>query len=168
MPLIAAGLQANLVQIFKSQKSMTPRLAAQKMAKAYDSYARMAMAAGSTPILTGSEAQKLEQVLYSAISNPKIGMPPILAIAWATGVMSYWMVPPVPFVGALNGMVLQAATAVPIITPGLTACFSNIANTEDTCALLMSTVLDAATRTVMVNLLPPPPAPPIPVIVPLM
>jgi uncharacterized protein (DUF486 family) len=167
MPLISAGLQASLFQIFTSQRQMTPRLAAQKMAKAYDNYARTAMAAASTPVITGLEAQKLEQTLYTAISNPRVGMAPIIAAAWGAGVMAYWMAPPVPFVGPQTGMVLQAATVVPIITAGLTACFSNVLSTESLSAQLMSTALDAATRTVMVTLLPPPPAPPVPVVVPL-
>ena len=134
---------------------MTPRLAAQKMAKAYNDYARTAMALTSTPVFTGMEVMRLEKILFGAISSPILGMPPILAAAWAAGVAAFWSTPPVPFTGAMTGAVMQAVTVIPIITPGLTACFSNLANTEESCALLMSIVLDAATHTVMVALAPP-------------
>ena len=155
MPLIPSTLQQALSAAFKSHPD-SPRVAAQKFAKAYADYAQTAMALSSRPLFTGLEAKLLEVTLYSAIANPKVGTPATLAAAWATGVASFWMAPPVVFTGGQVGAVLQAATVIPIITPGLTACFANLANTEDLAAMTMATILDAATRTVMVALAPPP------------
>lgn len=163
MPLASPLLQAGLLQVFKDQQNMTPRLAAQKMAKAYDDYAKTALAGAFPPIFTGTEVQKLEKTLFSAISEPRAGAAPLIAAAWGAGVVAYWSAPPVLFAGPIPGasMVLLAAPAMGIIVPALTACFQNSKNTEESAAALMASILDGATRTVMVLITLPPPASPV-------
>ena len=152
MPLVSASLQKSLLDIYKAKPKSADE-AAKKLAKAYDDYAKNAMALASTPVFTGMEVTLLEKTLRPALNVP--GAPPILALAWGLGVMSYWMAPPVAFVGAQAGAVTLALVQ-PIIVPGLTACFLNLANTEETCAATMATILDAATKMILVALAPPP------------
>src|ERR1035437_3036399 len=115
MALVSKMLEASLLQLFKSQKGLSARDSAHKMAKAYTNYAQMGMADGIIPpLLTGAEALMLETTLYAVLSAPKTATAPTMALAWATGVLTFWNAPPV-FFGP--GNVVTAALAVPIILP---------------------------------------------------
>lgn len=157
MPLVSKILESGLLAVFKAQKGLSASDAAQKWAKAYADYAQMGMAGGIPAVLTGAEAKGLESKLYSVLSAPKSATAGSIALAWATGVVSFWSAPPVSFG---PGKVIVAALALPIITPGLTAVFSNGKNTPEGCASQMASTLDSATKTVIVLLpVPPPPHP---------
>lgn len=160
MPLIVSQLEVGLKNAFAAQ--LQPPQTAQQLALAYDSYCKAGLAGGIPPLFTGAEVKALEGILLGAIASP-MGAAATFAAAWASGVQAYWLAPPVaftapPIAGVTTGMPGAAA-----ITSALTAGFSNIANTEDTIAKLMSTVLDTATKTVLVTFAtPPPPAGPPP------
>jgi hypothetical protein len=81
----------------------------------------------------------------------------------ANGIMSYWMAPPVMFSGGpAIGVTTAMAGAMSIVSP-LGAALSNTQNTEDAIGNQIATLLDAATKTVMVTFsAPPPPAGPPP------
>lgn len=159
MPLVSKILEAGLLQVFKAQKGLSASDSAQKQAKAYADYAQMGMAGGVPPVLTGAEAKGLESKLSQVLSAPKSATAGSIALAWATGVVSFWSSPPVSF-GA--GKVLLAALALPIITPGLTACFASIPKSPEACAAQMATALDLATKTVIILMPTPPPPHPVP------
>lgn len=159
MPLVSKILEAGLLKVFKAQDGLSASDSAQKMAKAYGDYAQMAMAGGIPPILTGLETMALQKTLYAVMSAPKAATAATMAAAWATGVVSFWSAPPVSFG---PGKVIVAALALPIITPGLTAVFLNGQNTAESSASQMATVLDLATKTVIVLMPVPPPPHPLP------
>ena len=159
MPLVSKILESGLLSVFKAQDGLSASDAAQKWAKAYADYAQMAMAGGIPGVLTGAEAKGLESKLYGVLSSPKSATAGTIALAWATGVVSFWSAPPVSFG---PGKVIVAALALPIITPGLTAVFSNTKNSPDSCAAQMASTLDTATKTVIVLMPVPPPPHPLP------
>lgn len=160
MALVSKILEVSLLQMFYSQRGLSARDAAHKWARAYADYAQMGQADGIPPLLTGAEAFMLENTLYSVLSSPKTATPATMALAWATGVVSFWNAPPV-FFGP--GTVATAALAMPVIIPALTSAFFNNRTTPEACAALMAATLDAATRTVIV-LMPTPIPHPTPII----
>lgn len=160
MPLVSSILESGLLNVFKAQDGLSASDAAQKWAKAYADYAQMAMAGGIPAVLTGAEAKGLESKLYSVLSAPKSATASSIALAWATGVVSFWSAPPVSFG---PGKVVLAALALPIISPGLTAVFSDTKTSPENCASQMASTLDSATKTVKVLLPVPPPPKVVPV-----
>ena len=156
MALVSKILEVSLLQMFKAQKGLSARDAAHKWANAYANYAQMGMADGIPPLLTGGEAFMLENTLYSVLSSPKSATAATMALAWATGVVSFWNAPPV-FFGP--GTVITASLAMPVIIPALTSVFFNNRTTPESCAALMASTLDAATRTVIVLMPVPTPHP---------
>ena len=160
MPLVSKLLEAGLLKVFKAQSGLSAQDAAQQWAQAYATYAQMGMAGGIPPVLTGGEAKGLESKLYGVLSAPKSATAATIALAWATGVVAFWSAPPVSFG---PGKVIMAALALPIITPGLTAVFSNGKTSAEACASQMASVLDGATKTVIVLLPVPPPPHPVPI-----
>lgn len=165
MPLVSPLLQRAIADLFRSQLS-SPEEFAQKFAKAYDDYAKGAMAIPASPVFTGSEKTLLESAVKPALITPFSGAPPIIAAAITAGYVSYWSAPPVNFACPLYaGMVVAPAGAAALL-PALTAVFLNTQNTEDSAAQQIASALDAATRLVMVLLIPiippqPPGSPPI-------
>ena len=160
MPLVSKILEAGLLKVFKAQKGLSAADAAKKWAKAYADYAQMGMAGGVPAVLTGAEAQGLESKLAAVLSSPKTATAASIALAWATGVVSFWSAPPVSFG---PGKVILAALALPIITSGLTTAFEDTNTTAAACAAAMADALDSATKTVKVLLPVPPPPKTVPV-----
>ena len=143
-------------QLFTSGHPQTPVDAAKKMASIYDQYAQLAMAGPSLPAFTGLEKGRLESLLLAALAVPLVGAPPLIAAAWANGMLAYWNTPPVPFVGpAVAGAVTLAVGCLSAIAP-LTVVFSNPFNTPESAAVQIASALDIATRTVIVTIAPPP------------
>lgn len=159
MPLVSKILEAGLLKVFKAQKGLSASDAAKGWADAYDSYAKMATAGGIPAVLTGAEALGLEKKLFAVLSAPKTAVPGKIALAWATGVVSFWSAPPVSFG---PGKVAVAAAALSIITPGLSSVFANTKITAEGCAAQMASTLDSATKTILVLMPVPPPPHPVP------
>jgi hypothetical protein len=178
--LIAKTLKDGLLDVFKGYPK-TPQAGAQRLAKAYDTYARAVTASSAssvggaaTPNFTGTEVKRLEALLLSVLVSPKTAMPLKLANAWANGVVSYWFGPPLTFVGVCSippvppigfmglpqvGVILQTTAVIPAVVPTLTALFSNLANTAEVTATVMATTLDSATKTITFTMAPPPLSP---------
>jgi len=125
--------------------------AAQKAARVYDDYARLAQAAGLFPTLTGTVRLRLQWALQTAWSAAA-GTALTSAQAWSLGLTSYWQLPPVVFgagVVVSSGIPLSvpclAAVSVPSISPSVPVA-------------RVASCLDTATRSVLV-LIPPNPTP---------
>ena len=155
MALNPSSMVSGFLEIAKNPPP-SPAEAAKRYAKVYNSYAQTAMALSALPVFTGLEVIALQESLFAAMANPAAGLPATLALAWGAGLVAYWNAPPVAFVGAQTGTVLQAATALAIAVPALTAIFAIPLNTAQTCALGMATARILATRTITVTLVPPP------------
>ena len=159
MPLVPAQLIQGLLAVFKSQPSDT-MVAAQQIAMAYDAYCKTAVAPPGLPILTGFEAQVMAQVLAGGLSA---GAAPAVASAFGNGINSYWLTPPVIFVGGPAAGVATAVGGLGVLISGLTSVFANTNNTNESAATQIGTLMDAATKTVVVTYAtPPPPAGPPP------
>jgi len=129
--------------------------AANKLAMAYDTYAKTAQAGTALPVMIGTEFQGLESSILPAMTAVVSGNPATMAAAWFQGVVAYWTASPAPVVfsdGVNTGVANPAGASV--LTGCLTGAFGNIANTEQTAASLMAACLDAATRLVTVTLAP--------------
>jgi hypothetical protein len=160
MPLVAAGLEADIKAAFDAQGE--PADTAQAIADAYEKYAKGGLAGAAPPTLTGSEKTLYAKTIESAISNPDAGNPVLFATALANGLVTFWSAPPVIFsAGPILGMATPpagAAAAISVISAGLAP-----GNTPDVAAKTIATALDAATKTtIVVFTAPPPPAGPPP------
>lgn len=155
MPLNVQQLTQGLAAIFKSQPGSGSE-AANKIAAEYDKYCKAGMAAPGAPVFVGVEAMSLEGPLAGALGSGN-GTAAAVAAAYATGIQTYWLVPPVVFIGGpASGLATAmpgAGAAVPLITTAL----SNTQNTEDSIASQIATALDTATKTVLVTFTTPPP-----------
>jgi hypothetical protein len=156
MALNPSTLQSGFLQLFTTNKPQTPQQAAEMMASIYDSYAQTAMAGPALPIFPGTGKLALQNLLLPAIATPLVSVPPLLAAAWGAGLLAYWNAPPVPFVGPAVAGAVAVAAGVSLCIPLLTACYVNPANTAQSAAAQMASALDAATRTVIVAIVPPP------------
>lgn len=154
MPLISSVLQNALLALFKSNPSASD--AAKGIAKAYSMYAMTATAGAAKANLTGLESQAMEKALSAVFASVSAATPATASMALASGVVAFWMMPPVTFSGAQAGAVFQAATAMPIITGQVAKTLANQNNSPETAAMELATALDMATRTVTVALAPPP------------
>jgi hypothetical protein len=164
MALNPGSMVQGFTQLFNSDPS-SPQIAAEKMATIYDSYAQTAMAGATLPVFTGSQKSTLQSLLLAAISVPLIGAPPLIAAAWGSGLVAYWMAPPIIFLGpGMTGLVSVAAGCLSAI-PALTTVYANPMNTPDSAAAQIATALDTATRTVLVQVIVI--APPATLVVPL-
>lgn len=150
MPLVAATLIKQVADAFKAQAA--PTEVAQKIAEAYEAYARTGMAAAALPVLTGAEKTVYANTIAAAIASPQTGNPALFAQALALGAMAFWTLPPVifstpPLVGAATVM-----PGAPAAQAAMTAALSNISpgNTEDVVAQAIGTALDIATKTCVV------------------
>ena len=143
MPLNPAPLEDALRFILDTPPP-NAALSAQRFAKAYADYAAGAVAGSYGPVvLTGTERPRLEALLRAALTAP-VGAAPVLATAWATGLQLFWT-------GAVFGPAAATAVAgVPAVIGGLTALYLNLASTKAAAAAGTATVLDVATRTVIV------------------
>lgn len=162
MPLVPTILQNEFLRVFKSTKNNTADSVARDLAGAYESYAQWASAGGiAFPAFTGLERLKLEKTLLAVMSFPKTSTSVATATALANGVMAFWQAPPVIFGPATPGVVTMAAGVAPAILAPAIPLLSNPSNPTELVALSLATIVDAATRTVLVTLTLPPPASPI-------
>lgn len=152
MPLVPSPMQAEFLALYKSYAA-SPRESARRQAKAYDLYAKQALASPSKPVFTGSETQALEDKLYQAIMQYRTGTPERYARAWAEGVFSYWMSPPLQFSGGgIIAGVVSAAPVQPIIFPQLMSLYRNIQGTAESVSAQQASILHAGTLLVMATL----------------
>jgi len=155
MPLVVAQLQAELAAVFLAQPDSGAK-SAKDMAAAYDNYCKAGLAGGAVPVFTATEVKRLEGLLAGALADPKVGSAANLAMAWMNGLNSYWLAPPVQFATPpILGMV-TAIAGIGAVSGGLTGVFSNTQNTEASAAQQIATILDAATKTVLVTFTAPP------------
>jgi hypothetical protein len=153
---LASGLEA----IFKEQPSSGAQ-AASKIASKYDAYCKGGQAGPGLPLITPAAKKALEGHLAAAMAVPA-GDAVAVASAFSTGIMAYWMTPPVPCVGgAASGVVTAMPGAGAVVGP-LTAAFKNTKNSETAIANQIASALDVATRTVLVTYATPTPTPPPP------
>jgi len=161
MALVAASLTAELTTVFSGSND-SGAIAADKIATAYDNYCKTAMAGIAVPIFTGMEKTVFANTLAASLSSPQ-GNANIVGMAFQNAAMSYWMVPPVNFSGGAAIGMVSAMAGVASIGPSITTALS-APNEAPVIAQLIATILDTATRTVLVAFtaplpVPPPPAP---------
>jgi len=161
MPLVVVDLFNSIKSVFEdvSQNQKTSLDAAKGLAGAYNSYASTAMAGVATPIFTGAEEAIMTGTL-AAVLTP-MGAAATFAMALQNAILSYWLAPPVNFIGTHPGMV-TVAPGVLTLGASLTSVLSNPMNTIESAAQQMATLIDVATKTVIVTFFPPPPIPPPP------
>lgn len=160
MPLVVSKLAADLQKIFASRPS-NHAIAAQKIAQAYDAYCKKGLAGGVPPLLTGAEAKRFEGILVPVLISSS-GTAVTVGAAFASGIQSYWLTPPVVFTAP---PILGVVTLMPGATGAaalITAALSNLANSEASCAAQIASALDVATKTVLATFSAPLPVPPVP------
>jgi hypothetical protein len=160
MPLVLAQLEAGLTAIFKSYPA-DGTMAAQLIATEYDKYCRTGMAGPGLPILTGAELGAFMSPL-AAVFSGGLGPASVVAQAYSTAAMAYWMTPPVAFVGGPATGVSTSMAGAAAIIPAITGVLSNMSNTAETAAKGIAAALHAGTQTVLVVYATPQPTPPPP------
>lgn len=172
MPLVSASMQSIFLRSFP-YPNQPPNVeeAAKRYAEAYFSYAKGAIAKGAVvqapPVLTPANKEQLRRELLAAMKNPNSGTHIKMAKAWATGVSKFWLSPPVNFVA--GPIVSITGTLVfpgqPILLATLLSLFVNNRNSISKAAGDLAKALDAATKTIIVNLQYPNPAAPPPILI---
>lgn len=148
-------LSSGLQRALQTQYS-TAAAAATSLSNAYYIYAQAATAGAAVPIFTGTEVGRLRALLLKAMIQPSAGRAVTMAGAWADGILSFWMMPPVPFAGAGQAGAVTGVASIPAIRSGLLPILSNVRNTSNSAATQIAQVLDTATRGILVTLTPPP------------
>lgn len=157
MPLNPAQLQDALLRLSTTEKPGSPFEAAQKIAAAYEQYCLGATAAGFPLAIPGPGRATMEAALALAFQMQP-GMPPVVAQGYGAMVTLFWgaaVFAAAPFPG-----VAAPPVAVPALVGSLTGLFVT-QNPAELYASLTATALDACTRSVLVTLPQPPPAPPL-------
>jgi hypothetical protein len=158
MPLVSALLEAQLAQTLVAPHPATPFLAARELAKAYDLYAKAAIAGPTSPVFTGAEVNVLASALSPIISKPSQATPVDAGKAWADGVEAYWR--PVTFAGTGAG-IFQVFTGKASLISGLAAIFAAPNPNPSQPPRQLAQQLDLGTKTVII-LVTPPVGPPVP------
>lgn len=135
------------------QASNTAQQAADKFAQAYYDYCSTSQFGGSFPIITTLHRDAMAATLLVALTASP-GLAATAAAAFSTAVNTFWTAMPVA--GASGPGTVAGCPGAGAITGGLTAVFSNLANTYATCAAGMASVLQTATLTCHAPLLTPP------------
>lgn len=120
--------------------------AASAYASAYQVYAASATAGVFPWVPTGVEEVSLRSALLGGFSAKVSGA--TAAAGWATGLLAFWMAPPVAFgVGAVTSFSGQG-----VLQATLSGLFSVPSGSREMVAGQLSTALDIATRTVIVTI----------------
>jgi hypothetical protein len=153
MPLIPTTMVAGFTSIFQGP-ALGPVAAAQQMAKLYAAYAQLGVFGASLPVLTGLEQVLLAQTLATTFASPGPN-PAAFGQAWATGLLTFWLLPPVVVAGAQAG----AVTAIPgtlALPASLGALVASPFNTAPSAASTLALALHTATLTCLATVAPPP------------
>lgn len=164
MPLVPASMIPTFQGLALSYPGSSDD-SAKKMASAYDSYAKAALALGGTPILTGGEKTTLESTLRSAMKSHN-GAIATYAAAWYQGIVAFWspvVWTPPPGYGPGAMTVPPAAT----IQSGLIANMS-APNEAPVWAQKQATALHAGVAGIMIVTFPPVPPTPAPLVAPVL
>lgn len=164
MPLIPTSMVPTFVDLALNYPNI-PEDSARKMASAYDSYAKAAIALGGTPIFTGSEKSALESALMPAFKNNR-SVIATYANAWYQGIVAYWTPvlwtpPPGYAIGAVT--VPPAATITSLLVSTMSA-----PNEAPVWAQSQATALHAGVAGVMIVTFPPVPPTPAPLLAPVL
>lgn len=149
MPLVPATLETELRSALSTPFPKSGALAADKLASAYDTYARGAVA-GTYPFSpTGAEKGRFSGALAPVLSLvPNAG--PAVAAGFVAAITAYWT-------GAtFTGGIPAPPTGAPALLPTLATLFSIPSNPKEIVVTGLAAALDACTRTVIVTV----PAPP--------
>jgi hypothetical protein len=111
------------------------------------------------PVSTLAGRQGMEAMLLAGLVNAPLGAPFALRIAQACA--GYWLSPPMAFAGTGTG-VASVMVGLPMLVAGLVALFSVPQGSAQSTAQRMAQLMDAATRTVIVQVLIPPSPSPVP------
>lgn len=158
MPLIVAKLQSDILKLSTSDKPASGTDAANAIASAYESYASQGIAAGFPLIAPGPGRATMAAALIAAL-NTKPGAPPVVAQGFAAMVTLFWSA--AQFVSPIPPGIAAPPAGVGALVPAVTGLLSNSANPAEVYAAQLAAALDACTRTVLVTLPQPPPAPPL-------
>ena len=148
MPLNATSLQSGFASVFRAQYSTAAEVA-RRIAEEYDKYCSMGMAPPGKPVFRGVEKNAIQSALAACWGS--VGSDPaMVAAVFAQSVQVYWLAPPVMFVGGPAMGVATSMAGAAALPAQIAAILSNLGNNEDLAALSLATVLDVATRTVLV------------------
>jgi hypothetical protein len=164
MPLVPASMVPGFLGLTSSYPP-SAEACAQKMASAYNLYAKAALALGGTPILTGGEKTALQGILLSALKSPN-GVIGTYASAWYQGVVAFWSPviwtpPPGYGPGALT--VPPAATIQSSLISGMSH-----SNSGTVWAQLQANALHSGVAGIMSITFPPVPPTPAPLVAPVL
>ena len=159
MPLNPAQLQTEILKLSTTNKPQNAAEAANKIAAAYEQYTLTAVAAGFPLLAPGPGRAGMASGLIGAFSTLP-GAPPLVAQGFFAMVNLYWLgatFAAVPF----PGIVAAPPAGASALIPTLSGLLANPLNPAELYAAQLALALDAATRTVLVTLPQPPPAPPL-------
>ena len=127
---------------------------AAKMASIYASYAATGMFGASAPVFTGLEQELLATTL-AAVFGLQVPNPTAFGTAWQTGLLAFWLTPPIVVTGVQSGLVtsIVGTTALPA---ALAALFAVPSNPAPVAASLLATALHVCTLTTIATVAPPP------------
>lgn len=160
MPLIPATLVAGFTEVFQGPP-LGPVAAAVQMANTYALYAQTGVFGPTLPIFTGLERASLAATLGQAMALPGPA-PPAFGAAWALGLNSFWLAPPIVVAGGGTGAVVSIF-GTSSLAGTLDALVAIPFNPAPQAAALLATALDIATRTCIAAVVIPPSPSPVPV-----
>ena len=153
MPLDPSSMISGFTSMF-SGGPLGPVGGGKKMASIYATYASAGMFGASAPVFTGLEQQALAATL-TAVFSLTTPNPAAFGQAWSAGLTAFWMTPPIVVTGAQAGVV----TAIPgaaAVSAALAALVASPSNPAPAAASILAAALDAATRTAVATVAPPP------------
>jgi hypothetical protein len=153
MALIISVLQEGFRALFEAN-NLSPQSAANSLANTYRTYAQTGMFGAGIPVFTGIEEKVLASFLLASFSNPQPPNPAAWGLAWANGIASFWMTPPVLISGGQIGAV-TAITGVLALPAALQAMLVP-QQSAATAASTLAALLHATTLTVAATVSPPP------------
>ena len=151
MALVASALATGIEGVFRARIPTSAQVGS-LLGSVYGIYAQGAQAGVALPVLTGTEAARFGQVLSAALNL--MASPPTVAQAFADALQAFWLTPPVIFTDGINAGPVPAILGIPALISALTSTFAALTNTEAIAAQQIASALDAATRSIIVTLVP--------------
>lgn len=154
MALVVSALAAGIEGVFRARVPTGAQVGA-LLGSVYAIYAQTAQAGLALPVLLGGEGVRFGEILGRAF-NPQVATPQSTAAAFRDALTAFWLSAPAPiiFTDGVNAGPVPAVPGAAALTGTLLPVFTNLANTEASAAQQIASALDAATRSIIVTLVP--------------